>query len=315
MAELQLSALLANLVHWEIHNPAKFVSFLVHVVRAQGTQLIAQYASGFLCGTLFPCGETNKAIRLQAEGFHDSVFIIGQEFTDSSGEFTLFIEAEPVGFFSRLDLHVCAELINLLSGSGEVAHHDCLDYISLEGAEAAVLDQPGNILNDQINSQIRLIGSISFHCLLESNPFKRSFRGHVIGTELGKNRRQDVLQHGEYIVLAGEAHLHIQLIELTGRSIASGVLVAEAGRDLEVAVEPGGHQKLFKLLGGLRQGVEFSGVFSSGYEVIACALGGGCGQDRGSNFQEAVFGHSGAQSGNDVTAEDDIFLDSGVSQI
>ena len=34
-----------------------------------------------------------------------------------------------------------------------------------------------------------------------------------------------------------EAHLEVELVELAGRAVGAGVLVAEAGRDLEVAVE------------------------------------------------------------------------------
>ena len=52
-----------------------------------------------------------------------------------------------------------------------------------------------------------------------------------------------------------EAHLDVELGELR-LAIAAQVLVAEAARDLEVAVVAGDHQQLLELLRRLRQRVE-----------------------------------------------------------
>ena len=55
-----------------------------------------------------------------------------------------------------------------------------------------------------------------------------------------------------------EAHLEVELVELARRAVGARVLVAEAGRDLEVAVEAGDHQQLLELLRRLRQRVELA---------------------------------------------------------
>lgn len=71
-------------------------------------------------------------------------------------------------------------------------------------------------------------------------------------------------QYGKYVILRGKSHLHVQLVKLTGGAVRPGVLVPEAGGDLEVPVKAGGHQQLLELLGRLRQGIELSGWFRAG---------------------------------------------------
>ena len=93
-----------------------------------------------------------------------------------------------------------------------------------------------------------------------------------IGAELGEDGGQHVLQHGEHVLLGGEGHLHIQLIELAGGAVGPGVLVPEAGGDLEVPVKAGGHQQLLELLGRLGQGVELAGVLPGGHQIVPGAL-------------------------------------------
>jgi hypothetical protein len=59
---------------------------------------------------------------------------------------------------------------------------------------------------------------------------------------------QHGLQRGEDVVLGDEAHLQIELVELAGRAVGARILVAEARRDLEIAVEARDHQQLLELL-------------------------------------------------------------------
>ena len=40
----------------------------------------------------------------------------------------------------------------------------------------------------------------------------------------------------------GQRHFDVQLIEFARRTVGAGVFVAEAGRNLEITVEPGDHQ-------------------------------------------------------------------------
>ena len=70
--------------------------------------------------------------------------------------------------------------------------------------------------------------------------------------ETSIDHRLDEGHHGR---LVDEAHLEVELGEL-GLAVAAQVLVAEAARDLEVAVDAGDHQQLLELLRALRQGVD-----------------------------------------------------------
>jgi hypothetical protein len=63
-----------------------------------------------------------------------------------------------------------------------------------------------------------------------------------------------------HVLLRGETHLEIELVELTRRAVGARVLVAVTGGDLEVAVEAGGHQQLLELLRRLGQRVEPAGM-------------------------------------------------------
>ena len=60
--------------------------------------------------------------------------------------------------------------------------------------------------------------------------------------ESGEGIGQHLFRHGEHVLLGGEGHLEIQLIELAGGTVRPGVLIPEAGGYLEIPVEAGYHQ-------------------------------------------------------------------------
>jgi len=136
----------------------------------------------------------------------------------------------------------------------------------------------------RVDTQVGLVGAVGLHGVVVGDTAEGRGGGHVVGAILGEDGRQHILQHGENVVLGGEGHLHIQLIELTGGAVAAGVLIPEAGGDLEVAVEAGGHQQLLELLGRLGQGVELAGMLAGGHQIVAGTLGGGGGEDGGGDL-------------------------------
>ena len=64
------------------------------------------------------------------------------------------------------------------------------------------------------------------------------------------------------------------MIELTGGTVLTGILVAEAGCDLEITVKAGGHQQLLELLGCLGKSIELALVFTAGNEIVTGTFGG-----------------------------------------
>ena len=81
------------------------------------------------------------------------------------------------------------------------------------------------------------------------------------------------LDRVEHVVLGDEAHLEVELVEFARAAVGAGVLVAEAGRDLEIAVEAGDHQQLLEHLRRLRERVEFARMDPARHEIVARALG------------------------------------------
>ena len=67
---------------------------------------------------------------------------------------------------------------------------------------------------------------------------QRKLRRHRLAVgELLEHAAHHRLDRVEHVLLRDEAHLEIELVELAGRTVGARVLVAEARRDLEVAVE------------------------------------------------------------------------------
>ncbi len=77
----------------------------------------------------------------------------------------------------------------------------------------------------------------------------------------------------EHVLLRDEAHLEVELVELARRAVGARVLVAEARRDLEVAVEARDHQQLLEHLRRLRERVELARMDPARHQVVARALG------------------------------------------
>ena len=74
------------------------------------------------------------------------------------------------------------------------------------------------------------------------------------------------------VFLRDEAHLEVELVELARQAVGARVFVAEARRDLEVAVEARHHQQLLVLLRRLRQREELAGMDAARHEEVARAF-------------------------------------------
>ena len=114
-------------------------------------------------------------------------------------------------------------------------------------------------------------------------------------------RREDVL-------LRDEAHLDVELVELARQTVGARVLVAEAGRDLEIAVEARHHDELLELLRRLRQRVELARMQARRHQEVARAFRRGGGQDRRLELEEAALLHAAAHAVDDRAALHDVLV-------
>ena len=204
-------------------------------------QLAAQDAGGLLGVPLFARRKAHEASGGKAQSLHDLLLALRNKLADAAHQLALVVQTEPVGFIPGLDLHVGAELVDLFAGGGEVRDHHGLDRVPGEGLEAAVSEERGGVLDGQVNAQVRLVGAVGLQGVVVGDAPEGGPGGPAVGPVLGEDWREHVLHDGEHVVLVGEAHLHVQLVELAGGAVAPGVLVPEAGGDLEILVDSGGH--------------------------------------------------------------------------
>ena len=285
------------------------------MLRALRARELYEHARALLRRALIAGGEQDQRPRLEAEaGLHrvgDGLHELGY----AADDLALFVHAEPVGLAAGLDLGVGAELVYLLAAAGIAGDGDGLDDLALEGAEAAAAEQLRGVLGGEVDAEVGLVGAVFLKRLGIGDALEGRLAGAGILTVLREDGRQDGLEHLEDVLLAGEGHLHVELIELAGGAVRPRVLVAEAGGYLEIAVKARGHEQLLELLRRLGQGVELAGVVPRRDEVVARALGGGHGEDGRGYLHEALRLHGAAERGDDLGAEDYVRLDLRVAQV
>ena len=315
VAEFQSAGFLADLVHGEIHDPAQGILLLVKVAGNPLAQQGADDTGGLLGNSLLARRHADEAAGLQIQLGGQRVLALRKELGNAAGEISVFVHLYPAGLAAGLDFHVGQELVDPFSRLGEVVHGYGLDGRALEGGEAAALHLGGDVLNFQIDTQVGLVGAVALHGFIIRNVAEGGGGDPLVLAELVEHGHQHVLQNAQHVRLTGEGHLHIQLIKFAGGAVGTGVLVPEAGGDLEVTVKAGGHQQLLELLGCLRQGIELSGVVPGGHQIVPGTLRGGGGQDGGGDLQEAMLCHGLPQGGHYLAPEDDVVLHRRVPQV
>ena len=167
-----------------------------------------------------------------------------------------------------------------------------------EHFEARSPEMLGHVLHLDRIAQVRLVGAVFPHRLGIRDA--REFLRHLLAAaELLEQPAQDRLDRVEHVVLRDEAHLDVELIELARRAVGARILVAEAGRDLEIAVEARDHDQLLELLRRLRQRVELARMHAGRHQIIARAFRRRRGEDRRLELEEAGLAHAVAQRPDD----------------
>ena len=315
MAEFQLTGLLTDLIHWEIHDPAELVTILLHVLLIGCTQQLSQNTCGLLCHQLLTCGQTDKISWLQAQCVDNSILAILQEFGDTSNQLSVLVHLKPERLVGCLHLNLRANTINHLTCGSKSIYHDSLDSLSLEWTETTICHHLGSIRKCQVNTKIRLVRAVLVHSLKIWNTHKRSLGCGLVNTVFLENRRKHLFYNGEHIFLGSKCHLHIQLIELSRRTVCAGILITETRSNLEIAVKTGSHQNLLELLRSLWQCVELARMIPCRYKVVSCALRRRAGQNRCGNLHKVQRIHSLAKFSHNLASHNNIALHCRVSQI
>jgi hypothetical protein len=153
-----------------------------------------------------------------------------------------------------------------------------------ERAELARPEHVGEIDELEQDASVGAIDAVAVDRLAMGDARERSRQVEPGDRAAGRSHG---LEHLEHLLDGRERELEVDLRELE-LAIGALVLVAEAARDLEVAVEARDHQELLHDLRRLWQRVERSGLEPARHQEIARALGRALGEDRRLDLEEAL---------------------------
>ncbi len=302
MAEFQFSGFLSDFVHREVDNPAERILLLIHVTGDCGSECFDENTGCLLGKCLLTCGNSDEITGGKAKLLLYHVCERRYKLGDTSDKRSVLIDAEPVRLAAGLHFHIRKKPVDHLPAALEAGYNDCLDNISLKRAKTAAAEDFGRILHRQVNPQVRFIGTVFLHRFQIRNPFERCAARSVVFAEFSEYRRQNIFKYRKNIFLRRKRHLHIQLIELSRRTVTSGVFVTEARRDLEITVEACCHKQLLELLRCLRQRVKFSGVLTCGHKIVSRAFRRRRGQNRRCDLEEAMLCHCLPERGYNIAS-------------
>src|SRR5689334_2446 len=319
--EVDLVLLLVPFVHREIHDPAELESVLIHKIEL-ASHPVARLAGEFVELVRPAGGEENRIpdaeIELAANGFA----ALGPDIAgDRAGTALLALAPEYVSE-PRLALtlspavHAVAEgaAAALRRRNGPDLHLAILGNHGGEHLEARAGKVLGDIRQLEGIAQIRLVRAIFADRLLVGNA--RELRRHrpAVG-EFLEHPLEDRLDRVEDVILVDEAHLDIELVEFARRAVGPGVLVAEAGSDLEIAVEARDHDQLLELLRRLRQRVELPRMEPARHQEVAGAFRARGRENWCLELEEPLRPHAAAQTVDDRTPPDDVAVEALAAQV
>ena len=220
--------------------------------------------------------EQNQVARGDAESLRQALLLRVREELDD--------RRLPFALGRNADVREPAEA-GILRHDGPVVHHaqrrvpqplgvDRLDHPALpqhlrEHVELRILEHLRHIRDFHAEPKVRLVAAVLVHRVVVLHPRKRKLEFAVAG---GLHQdREHCVDDPVHILGGDEGHLHVDLRELR-LAVRPQVLVAEAPRDLVVAVHAREHQELLVLLGRLRQGVETARHDPARHEIIARAF-------------------------------------------
>ena len=155
-------------------------------------------------------------------------------------------------------LHEVGELVKLFAGVvGATWHANTANvFCTVKHCELALLEHVHQFHKFHTETQVRLVATVAAHGIVPSHLFK-FWNFHA--TDFLKQVASHRFKHFKHVFLIHETHFAVDLSKLR-LTVGTQVLVAEALRNLEIAVETCHHQQLLQGLRALRQCVELTGV-------------------------------------------------------
>ncbi len=140
-------------------------------------------------------------------------------------------------------------------------------------------------------------------------------RDRLAFSKLFKDAAHDRFHRFPDFFLSNEAHFKIKLIEFARQTVCTRIFIAEARRNLEVAVETSNHQQLLILLRSLRQRVELAFMNTAWHEEVARTFRRRSRQDWRRELIKADFSHAATHRGNDLCAAHDVLVQRFATQV
>jgi hypothetical protein len=186
-----------------------------------------------------------------------------------------------------------------------------IDWPQSVNTELAGLHQFGHVDQFQRDAQVRLVRTVAAHRLGigHARECGGQFDAHHLAEHVA-----DHASTGPARRARDEGELHVELGELQLAIGAQG-FVAEAARDLVVAVEARHHQDLLEQLRRLRQRVELARMHARRHQEVARAFRRGLGQDRGLDILETTRVQVTAQGADQAGAGAHLALHVGAAQV
>ena len=207
-------------------------------------------------------------------------------------------------------LRLLDELVDLAArelrgaGNDEAAHRAAVLDRLAEDAERRLGEQRTEVLNLEAEAQVGLVGAVLRDRLGVRHAPERP---RNLDADRAEGRGERAFDDVEDQLGRRKRHLEVDLRELE-LSIGALILVAEAARELHVAIHARDHQDLLEDLRRLRQREELAGMHAARHEKVARAFGRGLGEDRRLDFPEALLVEVVPQRQRDAVAQPDVAL-------
>ena len=313
-----LAALLVLLNEREVHDPEEVIRVLRDQVEL-ATQLQTQRTEHRERDAVLVGDDEDHVALLGAEDGEDALEVaLAEELAERAGG--LILRPADVGETLGADaLDILGELVDLLAGEGcggvlrdDGAHRAAVFDRAFKDDEVDILHGVAQVDQRHAEAHVGLVGAVGVHRGLIGHALKG--RGQLDALHLSEQALHEPLVDLHDILDIDEAQLHIDLGEL-GLAVGAEILVAEAARELDIAVEARHHQELLVDLGRLGQGVELAGMDARGHEIVAGALGRGFDHHRGLDLDEAVLVEIVAGDLGDARASDQVLLQRRASEV